>query len=130
MGTIIGFFVSKGLSEKAARALSYVGLFLLIGGTLLGLKLAYDHRLIANHDLKNEVKVQKKLQPANDHAANDRAANTIAINQTETEAHNAIHSVPDAAPAAPSVRLGCDRLRRAGNDISRVPACAGYSSGR
>jgi hypothetical protein len=134
MGSIIGMLVGKNIfgsviGEKAARAIAYVGLALAVA-VMLGLgKCAYDRSIIGKHDMKQELKVQKRLQPANDRAANDRAAETITLNTREQEAHDAIHSVPDSAPSAAAVRHNCDRLRRAGKDVIRIPACGGRPGG-
>ena len=135
MGSIIGSLVGKTIfgrtiTEPIARFIATAGLVLILIAAVGGLWAAVKHDVISSHDAKAELKTEQKIAPATNNAATARANDTILITQNETEAHNAIHSVPDAAPAAPSVRLGCERLRRSGKDVSRLPACAGYSSGR
>lgn len=121
--SIVSLLVGWGVPERFARLLLYaVGILLLLGAIFAAVKL-HDRRVVQAHDAKQEVQVLQHEQGANDNAAAARSNDAIAISNQETEAHNAIHSVPDAAPAAPSVRLGCERLRRAGKDVSRIPAC-------
>jgi threonine dehydrogenase-like Zn-dependent dehydrogenase len=81
----------------------------------------HDHRVIAAH----EAKLEHRAKPATDQAATERANDTIAQAKNEEEAHNAVHSVPDAAPAGPSHALACKRLR----DHGRHPASCGGPSG-
>jgi type II secretory pathway component PulJ len=112
MGTIIGALMARGLSEKVARLVAYLGGALLLLGAFAGLVAAYNHHVIGQH----EAKIIARAKPATDQAANERAVDTITNAKNEEEAHNAIHSVPDAAPAAPSHQLACQRLRKLGRN--------------
>ncbi len=56
-------------------------------------------------------------------AADQRLADTVAVNRQEQELLDAIDDTPDSAPDAVRVRLGCERLRQAGRDPSRIAAC-------
>lgn len=56
-------------------------------------------------------------------AADQRLTDTIAVNALEKGLRDAIADTPDTAPDAVRIRLGCERLRRAGQDTSRIPAC-------
>lgn len=56
-------------------------------------------------------------------AADRRLADTVAVNRQEKELLDAIEDTPDSAPDATRVALGCERLRRAGRDTSRIAAC-------
>ncbi len=123
MESIIGFLITKGLSPKLARIVAIGGLFVLILSVMAGAKCAYDRNLIRKHDDAQEIKLQRKIAPANDKAAEARATDTIAIAETERKANEAIQSAPETAPSPASTALGCDRLRRAGKDITRYPAC-------
>jgi hypothetical protein len=116
MGTIIGLLTARGLSETAARLIAYVGGALLLLGAFAGLVAAYNHHIIGQH----EAKIEKRAAPATNQAATERAHDTITNANNEEEAHNAVHSVPDAAPAGPSHALACARLKRQGR---LPPAC-------
>jgi hypothetical protein len=81
--------------------------------TLLGIaKCTYDRNVIEKH----EAKIQERAKPATDKAAEERARDTIAQAKNEEEAHNAVHSVPDAIPAGPSHALACQRLHKLGRN--------------
>lgn len=121
--------VGLGVPQKFAKPIAYAILAIFIALALWAAKCSYDSHVVSSHDAKQEVKTLQSQQSANDNAAASRANETIALSNQEQEAHNAIHSVPDAAPAAPSVRLGCERLRRSGQDISRISACSGLAGG-
>lgn len=77
----------------------------------------------AKASAKAEVKFERKAGKAGDKAAADRAAESIHIEHTEKGAHDAIGQAPDTPPSPAAVAHNCDRLRRAGKDTSRYPAC-------
>jgi hypothetical protein len=117
MGTLIGAIIARtGWSETAARLVAYVLLALLVLGALAAGKCAYDRSVITTQ----QTKVEHRAAPATDQAASERANDSIAEAKSEQEAHDVIHSVPDAAPAAPSHALACKRLHDLGRD---PPAC-------
>lgn len=60
---------------------------------------------------------------ADDLAAEQRLTDTIAVNEQERNLRDAIADTPDTAPDAVRIRLGCERLRRAGTDPASIPAC-------
>ena len=60
---------------------------------------------------------------ASDAAAAERLSDALQIRENEEELVNAIAQVPDTAPDATRVRLGCQRLRAQGTDTSAIPAC-------
>lgn len=64
---------------------------------------------------------------ADELAANQRLTDTIAVNELEKGLRDAIADTPDGAPDAVRIRLGCERLRRAGQNTSHIPACRGPS---
>lgn len=113
MGVFIGWLAPL-VGEKWARPVAYVvlamGLLVLLGTA----KCAYDHSVIDRH----EQKLEQRAKPATDKAANERANDTITNAKHEEELHNAVHSVPDAAPAGPSHALACKRL----SDHGKHPA--------
>lgn len=92
-----------------------MGVLLLLIAIFVAVKI-HDHNVVKGH----EQKLEQRAKPATDRAANERANDTIKNAKSEEEAHNAIHSVPDAAPAGPSHQLACKRLRDHGR---RPPSC-------
>lgn len=116
MLTLIEFVTGLGVPAKLAKPVIFgVGILLLLLAIFAMVKI-HDHRVIQNH----EAQIQKRAAPATNQAATERANDTISIAKHEEEAHNAVHSVPDAAPAAPSHALACKRLRDHGRN---PPAC-------
>ena len=110
-------FATSIVGPKFAKAAIFGVLALLIGGALWGGKCVYDKNVISKH----EQQLQQRAKPATDKAAAERAKDTIAQAKNEKEAHDAVHSVPDAVPAGPSHALACKRLR----DRGRHPASCG-----
>lgn len=117
MGWLIGLLVDRGLSEKAARAASYIGLVLLILSVCGGVVAWIRHDAVADH----QAKVQQRVQPANDKAASERANDAINNAKSQQELHDVIQAQPDQPIAPTSRALACERLRRAG----RHPASCG-----
>jgi len=62
-------------------------------------------------------------------AAEERQADTAAVEQAEEDLIDAIAKVPDTQPDAVRVRLGCERLRRAGRLDAALTAEGGPCSG-
>jgi uncharacterized protein HemX len=62
-------------------------------------------------------------------AAEERQRDTEAIAAAEKELIDAIKEVPDSQPDAVRVRLGCERLRRAGHLDADLPAVCRSGSG-
>lgn len=64
-------------------------------------------------------------------AAEEREADTRTISQAEKDRNDAIDQTPggDERPSAVSRSADCERLRRQGTDVSRVPGCGGRSPG-
>lgn len=117
MGTLIEFLMKKGLSDRAASLIAYIGGLVLLFGAFTGLVLAYNHHIIGVH----EAKQIQRAKPATDQAATERAHDITIQARNEQETHDAIHAVPDAAPAGPSHALACQRLRKRGH----APASCG-----
>jgi hypothetical protein len=111
---LIPYVLKLGVPAKFAKPVIFAVLGLLILAVLWGGKCAYDKNVIAKH----EQQLEQRAKPATDQAATERANDTIAQAKNEEEAHNAVHSVPDAAPAGPSHALACKRL----SDHGRHPA--------
>lgn len=120
MPVFILAFVEELLGPKLAKyakPLIYVlAIILLVVGFGVA-KCTYDSHVIKN----NQTKIEQRAKPATDRAASERASDAIAGAKQEEEAHNVIHSVPDAVPAGPSHALACKRLR----DHGRHPTACG-----
>jgi hypothetical protein len=122
MGSIIGMLVGKQvfghvLGEKGARAIAYLGLFLLIAAVLGGALLAIRHDAVSDH----QAKVAERARPATDKAANERANDAIANARQDQERRDVIEAQPDQPIAPTSHALACKRLRDARRDS---PACS------
>lgn len=104
--------VPSFIPEKFRKAAVFVTLALMLLAALGTAKCAYDRSIIKDH----EAEIQQRAKPATDKAAEQRAKDAIAQAKNEEEAHDAIHSVPDAAPAGPSHALACQRLRKLGRN--------------
>ena len=125
VATLIGW----GVPAKLAKPLLIgVGVLLLVGLAFAAVKL-HDRNVVKTHDTQVQVKTLQAQQKANDAAAEQRSTDTIKQAQNEQEAHNAIAAQPDQPIAPTSRALGCERLRRAGKNLSAIPACAGPASG-
>lgn len=119
---MIAWLVAKtGIDALIIKLWLFIALMLVVG---LG-KCAYDKGIIAKHDAKitretMETDFKAKLEAA-DHRARDQAS----IANDERKRSDAIQKAPDSKPAAARNALNCERLRRAGQDTSRIAACAG-----
>jgi hypothetical protein len=122
---LVDLAVQAGIAPKWAKTAVFATLAALAILALWGGKCAYDRGVISKYENKQEIKVQKKLEPANQQAADERANDKIRIQHQSEEAHNAIHNGPDSAPSAAAIRHDCLRLRAAGKDTSRIPQCRG-----
>lgn len=69
------------------------------------------------------VQAMKINQKATDQAAAERVNDATTVAANEEVLLDAIQSTPDTAPDAVRVKLGCERLRAQGTDISSLPAC-------
>jgi apolipoprotein N-acyltransferase len=128
-GIIAALALRAGLSERATKiglGLALVALAILIAGLWLHF---HDKGVVEADRTRSNLVVVQKNAAAAEQAADERLADQAAVTQQEKETHDAIHSVPDSAPDAARVRLGCERLRRAGKDIGRLAACSGFASG-
>src|SRR4051812_9481303 len=98
MPALIALALKLGIAPRFAKG-AVIAAFVVIAVMALGVtKCAYDRSVIEKHD----AKIIERAQPATDKAAEERARDTITQAKNEQEAHDAVHSVPDAAPAGPS----------------------------
>lgn len=104
-----------------------IGLAVLLLGLLGVAKCSYDQSIIDRHDDKITRKTQTTDFEAKLEAADQRARDQAIITADERNRSDEIRKAPDSKPSAARVRLNCERLRRAGQDTSRIAACAGLS---
>lgn len=102
-----------------------IGLAVLLLGLLGVAKCSYDQGIIERHDDKITRKTQATDFEAKLEAADQRARDQATITADERSRSDEIRKAPDSKPSAARVRLNCERLRRAGQDTSRIAACAG-----
>jgi hypothetical protein len=69
------------------------------------------------------VQAMKTNQVATEKAAEQRVKDATTVAAQEEELIDAIQTVPDTAPDAVRVRLGCERLRKQGTNTADIPAC-------
>jgi len=67
-------------------------------------------------------------------AASNTSAERSVVDAAEVadlkkELTDAVADLPDSVPDAHGVALGCARLRNAGEDVSKLPACGGREAG-
>lgn len=123
---VILWLMGKGLSEKVSRLVLLVGAVVGILLISASLKACYEHRIISDHEQKQTIQVLEKTQQSNDKAADARAKDEVANVRKSEARKEAIEKAPDESPNAASIALGCVRLREAGYDTTRFPACSGH----
>lgn len=116
---------------KAASLLQRIGVSIGILIALVGAwKLfwwQYDRSVIQEHDAAVTAETLATDSAAKIEAAERRATDTATIAAEEKERNDEIQKATDSGPSAASIRLNCERLRRAGKDTGRITACAGLS---
>jgi predicted negative regulator of RcsB-dependent stress response len=73
------------------------------------------------------VAIQEALKVdarAKEKAADERLRDAAKVAETKERLTDAVADVQDQVPDPVAVRLGCERLRQAGYDLSGVPACS------
>lgn len=63
-------------------------------------------------------------------AAVERETDRTTIEQAQKDRDDAITAQDDTRPSASRNALNCERLRRQGTDIDKLPACGGRAPGR
>lgn len=115
-------------SIVAAKTAIIVGL-IVFGLTLpLGYCKGYDAAQ-TKHEAARALANSKALQmdaAAGTQASEERVADALVVEENEEELLDAIAEVPDTAPDAVRVRLGCERLRAQGTDTTAIPSCLRY----
>jgi hypothetical protein len=126
-------FLIKLASSLVGNRLAKAGAWVLIAlavAILLGVaKCTYDRNLIDRHDAEVTGKTLRTDAKAKEDASERRAADTIANDTAEKERNDEIAKAAPGRPSDAAVRLGCQRLRQAGKDTSRIAACTGFDGG-
>lgn len=126
----IGFAPGLSTAAKAARigiAIAIIALLLLLS-YCQGRSDGKQGEIVKQQEAT--IKAQERDKVATDKAATERTKDQAA-NRNMTEAyHDEIdRAAPGGRNSDAATRLACERLRRAGRDIGRIPACGGRASG-
>lgn len=123
MPMIIINAMARLVGERWARAAAWAVLVILIIVALGVAKCSYDGRIIEAHDAAVTQKTLRTNAAANDAAADQRAKDAISNDTAAKERKDAIEQAAPGRPSDAAVRLGCERLRQAGQDTSGLAAC-------
>jgi hypothetical protein len=113
------------------RTLTLTGWLMVAVGVLCILSLGY-----CAYDANKGRRASERLASANadtfavtvaarDELSAQSASDTKANTNLERDLTNAVSPLPDARPSDRRIALQCERLRKAGTDVSRLPACVG-----
>lgn len=122
---------------KIVSAIGIKGGIIIALALALGIALWWSQRVAEQRDearaalalAEAEMKLLRTDAGLKEIAAEERQADTAAVAQVEKELIDAIQEVPDEQPDAVRVRLGCERLRRAGRLDADLPAVCGLGGG-
>ena len=115
------------LNALTPRGLLAVGV---LAGALVVTAPAYllGTRAGATHERQRQaaaaLKVVERGNKALEAAASQRRVDDVVVTQIERMQVDAIRSVPDETPDAPSVLRGCRILRQQGQNVATIPQCA------
>lgn len=121
---LLRFAIGK-VGERFAKPLSYLMMAFALFLVLAVAKCSYDRSVIKNYEAETSGKIIKTNAEAQGAAAEQRVNDTLSTQAAKDQRDDEIRKAPDRAPSAASVRLGCERLRRAGKDTSGLAPCAG-----
>lgn len=132
MTFIITLLVRWGLKEALAKKLApfaAIAAAFAFLGLLWGAWQVFDHfndRAAIEQDKleSNNAMLEEQLK-AQDAAAAERLRNADTNRETERAFDDAILFPETGDDPDPAVRLACERLRRDGQDTTRVPGCGG-----
>lgn len=83
----------------------------------------YDKRTAEYAEIARQAQIQADKSLAA--AVAERANDTTRITEDQQERSDAIQNTQDSRPSDASNALNCERMRKAGSDISQLPACRG-----
>lgn len=104
----------------------------LAGGILLAVLAAllwlhfHDAAVVEKHDAAVNLQAERKARAADADAADQRLNDARANAEQQESYHEAIEAASSGAPSDAAVRLGCERLRRAGKVDARVAPICGH----
>lgn len=122
MTAILALLIRLGVPERFAKAVA-IGIAVMAALALLaGLKSCYDHRVIENHDARQDAANAKADRTADTHAADQRVADDNRIATETTGLQEAQHApTPHDRELA---RQRCIRLQQAARASGGVaPTC-------
>jgi hypothetical protein len=113
------------------RTLTLAGWLMVAVGVLCVLSLGY-----CAYDGNRDRRAAERLASANaetfgvtvaarDDLSAQTASDTKANSTLERDLTNAVSPLPDARPSDRRIALQCERLRKSGTDVTRLPACVG-----
>ncbi len=111
------------IPEKGKQVLKLVIAATLAVVVCVGMKVYYDNQIISKHEAQANVKVLETTVKANEAEAEERASDVAEQQEKDNERVDAIAKATETTPSDPAVRLNCVRLRQAGYDTTRLPAC-------
>jgi hypothetical protein len=124
MGSLIGWLIAKGVSQRFARPLAFLLLAIAAAAAMGGAKCAYDAAVISRHEAKQEAATAKADRKADGKAAAQRQDDDRRLTQEEQQ----LEEVQKHAPTDLDRRLAfhrCLRLQQSARAEGREPpACA------
>lgn len=125
---LLAFGASDALAKRLAPLGALAG-FLAILSLLWAAWQVFDHfndrAAIEQDKLESNNAVLEEQLTAQDAAAAERLRNADTNRETERAYEDAILVPKSGDDPDPAVRLACERLRRDGQDTTRVPGCGG-----
>jgi len=120
---------SSIVGNRLAKAGAWAIIALLIIIALSVAKCTYDRNLIERHDAAVTDKTLRTDTKAKEEASERRSEDVLSIDAAKKGRDDEIAKAAPGRPSDAAVRLGCERLRQAGRDTSRIAACAGLGGG-
>lgn len=130
MGSLVLLLVRKfGIGQGFAKFLAWALLAFVIGLFLFIAKCTYDANVIEEHEGKVTKEIQQTDTKAKEQASERRAEDELKIEKAQRSRNDEIAKATAGKPSDAAIRLGCERLRQAGRDTSRIASCAGLGGG-
>lgn len=129
MGSLIGMLVGrrifgKVIGEKAARAIAYIGLALLIVMVLGIAKCSYDASVIEDYTAEQRADQAERERGADKKLNDQKQLDEAAAAQRKKEIEDATRNIPDQKPSARQRARACVELRREAKASGRPePTC-------
>lgn len=117
---------ATGLPRWARLAAAALALVLVAAGAALVWLKSHDSEVVEKHDAAANLQAERKARAADADAADQRLNDARANAEQQESYHEAIEAASSGAPSDAAVRLGCERLRRAGKVDADLPAICGH----